>query len=232
MHLSSTAIVIFGRSAKAEIKEKFLSNTLDRKSHIQLAQFFIDETYKKAYQSGLPVIPIDETRQRGDTFGERITNAISQVFAQGYDSVITIGNDCPELSVSLIRSAAQHLKHHDWVLGPDHSEGLYLIGLHRHNFDAAYWEHLPWETPALYQEFHQLAQAKQFTVAELPAIHDIDTALDLHLWLSSLQIGDTRREMVTSILHHFTPCNRLPHPVQAIRGTVLTHVSRGPPIFS
>lgn len=100
-------------------------------------------------RSGLPVYRVDESAQRGATFGARLAAATRDVFAAGHASVLIVGNDCLSLSAGLLRSAAQRLRAGRTVLGPDHRGGSWLIGLQRADFCADRFAALPWQTTGL-----------------------------------------------------------------------------------
>ena len=85
-------------------------------------------------KSGLRCIHVDEASQKGAGFGERFTNAIKDIFNQGYEYVITVGNDSPGLKTSHILKALRFLQHNKVVLGPSLDGGFYLLGLHKDQF--------------------------------------------------------------------------------------------------
>ena len=69
-------------------------------------------------------------RQRGRGFGERIENALGDLCASGYERVVIVGRDCPELTAAEISTAFDRLEAGcSLVLGPDWKGGCYLIGL-------------------------------------------------------------------------------------------------------
>lgn len=67
--------------------------------------------------------------QTGDTLGERMLNAITEVKADGYDKVVLIGTDIPELRSSSISRAFAELDRADVVIGPTADGGYHLIGM-------------------------------------------------------------------------------------------------------
>lgn len=69
--------------------------------------------------------------QSGGDLGERMRNAFAQGFQRGYQQIIAIGADCPELDEACLRRAAGLLAESDVVLGPASDGGYYLIGLRR-----------------------------------------------------------------------------------------------------
>ena len=67
--------------------------------------------------------------QSGVGFGERLENAIETLAARGYEEIVAIGRDCPELSAADVSCAFAQLAGKRLVLGPDHRGGCYLIAL-------------------------------------------------------------------------------------------------------
>ncbi len=67
--------------------------------------------------------------QSGDDLGERMLNAIANVKTIGYDKVVLIGSDIPELRSSSIKRAFAELDRSDVVIGPTIDGGYHLIGM-------------------------------------------------------------------------------------------------------
>ncbi|MBK7429104.1 MAG: DUF2064 domain-containing protein [Saprospiraceae bacterium] len=143
-----TAILYFSLSPKAQAQSKQwkgVSPALARKTQSKL--FHHTESIIK--KSGLPCIHSDENNQRGDDFGSKLSNAMEDVFSLGYNSVIVLGNDCPELNQDIIQSADQYLKRSQIVIGPSQSGGVYLMGIEQSNFEKIAFQKLPWQSKEL-----------------------------------------------------------------------------------
>lgn len=72
--------------------------------------------------------------QAGQSFGERFESAIALAFAAGYEQVVTVGSDTPELDVGALERAFGQLGAapggaRSAVLGPSLDGGYYLLGL-------------------------------------------------------------------------------------------------------
>ncbi len=99
-------------------------------------------------------------RQRGTTFGERITNAVADAFALGYRSAVVVGNDCPTISVSDILDAFRALESGaPRAAVPARDGGAVLVGVSREGFDPAGLTALPWTTSRLCVSFLDLPGA-------------------------------------------------------------------------
>lgn len=140
----------------------------------RVAETLIARTKRTLTESGFPVYRVAEAEQRGRSFGERITHAIADVFAAGHEHVIVLGNDCPQLSVAHLNTAARLLREERDVIGPDGRGGAWMIGLRRSDFDAATFAGLAWKTENLLKEL----QAYCSSPALLEVLRDVNTLAD------------------------------------------------------
>lgn len=173
---TKTAILLFARSASIASKDKQLLR--DAADNARLLAAMTVRTQQMLERCGLAVFHFDESQQQGATFGQRLANAVETVFQKGYQSLIVVGNDCPELSIFHLRSAAQQLAKGRSSLGIDQRAGAYLIGLQAASFDMAAFASLPWQTSELAQALaYQLARNTSLQL--LPKLADLNQAADL-----------------------------------------------------
>ena len=104
---------------------------------------------------------------------------MQQAFASGYEQLLVIGNDCPQLDAPRLRRALAALATTGAVLGPATDGGVYLLGVSRAHFEAAAWQTLPWQTATLGQALARQLAAAGATVHLLPRLADIDNEQDL-----------------------------------------------------
>ncbi|MGX1928097.1 TIGR04282 family arsenosugar biosynthesis glycosyltransferase [Flagellimonas sp. 2504JD4-2] len=175
--LQETAVLIFANSAEVDARKK---TTIPK---TELFQEFIEHTLKVVRQSGLPFFHISEKEQHGSTFGERFAHAIQSIYDRGYENVITIGNDSPELRAHHLTEASKQLKQGKTVLGPTLDGGFYLMGLHQSNFDAQLFQKLPWQRVGLFHKISQLFRTNNSTLYTLPTLRDIDVLEDVKVLL-------------------------------------------------
>jgi len=172
-----TAILVFALSGKEEAQHK----------SIPLCDLLFDEltdqTLRTVEKSRLPYFHFTKEEQNGATFGERFTNAIHCVFEKGFEHVITIGNDAPQLQTAHLLETEKQLNNNSFVLGPSVDGGFYLMGLHRHQFHKKAFQELSWQTSKLSKQLlHLIGQSK--SVFRLPALLDIDTTADIKSFVS------------------------------------------------
>ncbi|WP_161555191.1 TIGR04282 family arsenosugar biosynthesis glycosyltransferase [Dokdonia sinensis] len=139
------------------------------------------QTIETVEDTGLPYFHFSEKEQVGDSFGDRLTHALSQVYAQGFENVIAIGNDTPHLSAGHILSAVAQLETSALVLGPSTDGGFYLMGLRRSHFRPEQFKNLPWQSAQLSEVIMSTLSRKRnsFNPQLLPTLSDIDTLADV-----------------------------------------------------
>ena len=175
---SQTAILLFARSSDTEARHKWLPQ--GTKIFTQLNQ----RANKLITESGLPYFHITEQDQIGVDFGERFSNALKYIFDQGFSSVISIGNDTPNLTQRDIQIAIEKLRDGYAVLGPSKDGGIYLMGLHARDYDKGSFEQLKWGTSQLLQSLGKYLQFKERQLHFLPVYADLDSVADIPYLLS------------------------------------------------
>ena len=114
------------------------------------------------------------------SLGDRMAHAFSEAFAAGAGRVVIIGTDCPGLSAELLRRAFDELATHDLVLGPADDGGYYLLGLKA--LQPALFVNKDWSTATVLPDTLADAARLGLRVAQLPTLHDVDSAQDLITW--------------------------------------------------
>lgn len=131
--------------------------------------------------------------QSGVSFGDRLENALETLAAQGYQEIVAIGRDCPELRAADIALAFEQLPKKRLVLGPDHRGGCYLIGLRTE--DRALLRGVSWKRNTDCAELR--ARCGKSAVFLLSVKHDVDSWADLRLLArGSGWIADLARSLV------------------------------------
>lgn len=114
--------------------------------------------------------------QIGKDLGERMKNALEEVMAAGYEQLVIIGTDCPELKAHHLVRAFTLLETFQVVLGPAEDGGYYLIGMNSsfpYLFDGISWSTDLVMTQTL-DALHQYSLSYQL----LPTLYDVDTQQD------------------------------------------------------
>ena len=169
----NTAILVFANSAQMELTKKSIPKGES------LFEELTSETLRKVKATGLPYFHISDKEQEGASFGERFTTTIQTVFAYGFENIITIGNDTPQLKTRHILEANTALNRGKTVLGPSLDGGFYLMGIHKSNFDQKTFEKLPWQHCSLFNRITFLLKLTKSNLYKLPILSDIDTLTDV-----------------------------------------------------
>lgn len=172
-----TAILLFARSAKEEALYKKLSYNVS--DNILLLDSLKQYACSVANHSELPLFHFCETQQTGESFGERLTNSMANVFGQGFNSVIVIGADCPDISVADIRSAEEALRAGQMVIGPDSRGGTFLFGLTAEMFKKQQLTKVSWQTSELLDSLSSYAKHFQYEITYLDQKFDLNEATDV-----------------------------------------------------
>lgn len=168
-----TAILIFAHSAEYEATVKpFLYSK-------EVFQSLNQRTLEVAKNTKLPYFLVTEREQVGANFGERFTNAMQSVYDLGYESLIVIGNDTPQLTTSQLNNAHSKLVQNEIVLGTSQDGGFYLLGIRKEHFTAETFLKLPWQKQNLNKEIIQLFTAHSVNIFFLKKLLDIDNHQDI-----------------------------------------------------
>ncbi len=117
--------------------------------------------------------------QQGATLGKRLEGCFHYAFSQGFEQVIALGTDSPDLPAAFITEAFSQLETCDSVLGPSRDGGYYLIGFRKKGFLPEAFDGIDWSTERVFPEtMEKLTRAGQ-TIHVLPSWSDVDTVDDL-----------------------------------------------------
>jgi len=111
--------------------------------------------------------------QNGNGIGNRMENAFKEGFNKGYDQIVLIGSDLPDITDEIIISGFEALRHSEIVFGPAQDGGYYLVGMK--NLSPKLFINKPWSQPNLLKE--TLSEINNFSL--LKVLNDIDTIDDL-----------------------------------------------------
>lgn len=188
--------MLFTRTAREEARAKSFGFGSSQDGNRAIARSLIRHSMGVAQQTGLTVLTSYSHQQVGNSFGERLANAMEDVFAQGFDRVIVIGNDCPSLTSALLRQANGKLASEDIVLGPAHDGGVYLIGMNRSAWNRNAFLSLPWQSADLNQAW----EAYPGSICELVLFHDVDHYEDLLRFIRFAPFSHQLRVLLMDLL--------------------------------
>jgi uncharacterized protein len=189
-----SALVIFQKNAVPGKVKTRLAATVGEKKALEIYLSLVEHTYsqirnlrntdKFIYYSdyleenpnqGLP--HFHQEVQSGNDLGERMHNAFQDLFLQGYNQIVLIGTDCPEINTEDIETAFHILEQEDVCIGPALDGGYYLIGMRRfYNF---LFEKIAWSTSEVLNQTLEKLKLHKANYELLRILRDIDTEEDL-----------------------------------------------------
>lgn len=186
------ALIYFSFSAQQEVKRKNWFAQTSQKQNLEIASSLILQSSEVVQQSGFPVFHYHEGNQKGNSFGERIANAYQEVFDLGYDAVISVGNDSPEIAQTNWSDIRAQLEKGNSILGPDLRGGTYLIGITKEIFDKENFQKLSWQSKNIFQELYDYCCCQSQPtllkkLRDINSLHDLKKAIQNFSFLPKLQ---------------------------------------------
>jgi glycosyltransferase A (GT-A) superfamily protein (DUF2064 family) len=141
----------------------------------------------------------DETKQFGTHFGERFANAMQAIYNMGYEAVISIGNDTPQLEQRHLQTAIVKLNTDTPTIGPSYDGGFYLLGLHQKDFNYKAFVSISWNTAKVFDEFTEHLRNNSLNYHTLEKLHDIDHGYELQL-LRQVHVANRTLKHIIALL--------------------------------
>ena len=223
-----TAILYFARTPGNDLKSGQFENG---RFHTRLISRLSRKTKQAIRASGIPAVMIDERLQKGDSFAERLTHAIQTVFEKGFEHVIAVGNDCPDLNSDHLLQAKYLLESGVNVLGPAVDGGDYLIGIRKSTFRPATFCGAFAKKEEVHTCLMTVLKDGHESPAELEMLTDIDDSISLLSWLKNRHPSREHQSFILFLLdflaakfyHTFRPAERV------VRLVPFRQPHRGPP---
>lgn len=220
---SQTAFILFTLAPEDEAARKPLGSLdVPREAQIRIFASLIEHVAALcASLRGVDLLvasPNGNTalRQRGRDFGESLRFAFEDAFALGYERVVVIGNDAPEMTERYFAGAVAALSEGGCraVLGPAADGGYNLLGLTESCPDV--FTEMAWGSSSVCGVTHARLARAGFDVTLLPVVSDIDSRPALERFvrraiasgcLDAVRLGEQLRRLVS-----LAPPARLPLP--------------------
>lgn len=127
---------------------------------------------QKSQLAQMPETPTD--------LGTLMEHCFAQGFQTGYQRIVLMGSDAPQLSQVRIQEAFQSLEQVEMVIGPDKGGGMYLVG---YAAPLAIMEGgIVWSQGTDQEAVIQRCLAQSIAYHLLPEEIDLDTSDDLRCW--------------------------------------------------
>ncbi len=194
-----------------------------------MACALINSIQAKAEKSGIKVFILDENQQIGDSFGERFAHAFQSIFDLGFENIISIGNDSPDLTLDHLNLAIQQMEKGFTVLGPTVNHGYYLIGLNKKQFHFKDFQELHWQTNLLQLSLSDYFVKSKTEITFLESLIDINSEENLLSFLEETTEKTSLFRVLFSIVFP-TSLNHDALPIGAEKSlSVSIEGLRGPP---
>ena len=199
--MKKQAVIIFVKYPEpGKVKTRLASKTNEAfalKFYNAIAQIIFEEIEqlgndvdKYIYFSPLPDIELLKkwvkrdffyVEQRGTNLGQKISNALKELFDKGYGKVIIMGSDVPDISKEVIQRSLILLDEKNVVIAPADDGGYSLLGI-----DAFYpmlFENIEWSTEKVFETTRSIIAENNLSLEVIEKLNDIDTRNELENWL-------------------------------------------------
>ncbi|WP_028891451.1 TIGR04282 family arsenosugar biosynthesis glycosyltransferase [Tenacibaculum sp. 47A_GOM-205m] len=189
--MSKNLLLIFTRNPELGNVKTRLANTIGDEAALAIYKFLLEHTKQvtqnlpcdKAVYYSVKIREHDiwnptiyqKKLQEGNDLGERMHNAFQQAFSDGYEKVIIIGSDLPDLTSEHINKAFKKLNSNDVVMGPAEDGGYYLLGMKK--LHANIFQHKDWGTSTVRKD--TLNDLQNESVHLLETLNDVDVFDDI-----------------------------------------------------
>jgi len=146
-------------------------NETDRLEDVDIHVYFSDQVIESKWPGKQKFV------QQGENLGKRMQNAFQHGFDLGYNKIIGVGSDLPDLNADIMNEGLEALATTETVFGPSEDGGYYLIGM-RKMVDCVF-ENKPWSTDQLLNITLSELDSKGISCSTLATLNDIDTIEDL-----------------------------------------------------
>ena len=195
---AKTAILIFARTANAEAGIKKIAINSGR--NVAAHTILLNKTIATVEESALPHFHIDEKKQFGDTFEERLRGAIKQVFKEGYENILCVGSDCPQLASNHLRRSKIAVEKGMACLGRDSHGGVYLIAITQSQFNAGILNCISWNTKKVFSQIQANTLSLDFKYDVLPVCQDVNDSGNLLQYVKTKTISQSLKWALMSLL--------------------------------
>jgi len=161
-----------------ELTEKIVARVQEIKKHYLLLMEIHFSGGTREQMAGWLGRDFTYVIQEGDDLGARMGLAFRKAFRKGWERVVLIGSDVPDLTPAILRESFERLATHDLVLGPARDGGYYLIGLKANRPDL-FGNPMVWGTEEVLKNTLITAERLGLKTALLPPLKDVDRPEDL-----------------------------------------------------
>lgn len=184
--INKIALLVFVRDAHTEARVKPIFKGDDKRNE-QLYTFLNKRIISEARSSSFDYFVISTKDQVGLDFADRFKNAFKSIFEQGYDAVISVGNDVPQVNRKTIDRVYEAFSRYDVVIGKTTSNGAYTLGLTKYAFTKCDFEAVDWSSKNVVRSIEERAEVQGSSYQQLDEVYyEINSHDDLKLFIESV----------------------------------------------
>jgi rSAM/selenodomain-associated transferase 1 len=131
-------------------------------------------------------------RQLGADLGERLRHGFQALRERGYERIVVIGSDSPQIPAEWVRDAFAALRNDDVVIGPARDGGYYLLGLRAESNLPDFFTGVRMSALDTCAQTIERARRRNLSVAYTPRSFDVDEVDDLRLLRETLRTAPNR----------------------------------------
>lgn len=204
------------------------SFSFQKNKNTAIQKTLFSKTLSEIRQSNISYV-ISDGKEIGGSFESRIKSAIGDVYKRGFQNIIIVGDDTPQLCANKLLLAAKQLEQSIISIGPSSDGGSYLIAFSKIHFASGILNNLDWQTDGFHQSLVTQIQISGFSLSILPILSDIDHSWDLFDFLKTSAFGKTGA-ILKSFIAKIT-CSAF-KTIIIEQVTLFIHRDRGPPLSS
>lgn len=191
---NENALIVFQKNAVLGKVKTRLAATVGDQRALEIYQALLKHTYTQIqeleetdiaifYSDFIEKSPLEkfeadiEEIQVGVDLGEKMSNAFQNLFQKGYEKVVIIGTDCPEIKTADIEAAFRSLDKNEVCIGPAFDGGYYLLGMRE--FYESLFQNIPWSSSEVTAKTTEKLNLQNLSFELLKTLRDIDTEDDL-----------------------------------------------------
>ena len=166
-----------GEEKALAVYRKLLEHTHHISEEVKAEKFvfYFDEIEENDLWS---VGNFNKRQQSSGDLGEKMQDAFSTLFSEGYNDIAIIGSDCYELTTAIIEDAFEMVKQNDLVIGPANDGGYYLLGMKK--LYPQLFNNVQWSTEKVLAQTLAASTSAGLLYCLLPQLTDIDIEADLN----------------------------------------------------
>lgn len=178
-----TAVVILGDCSDSRAKMQPMFGEENLEINRRFWSTLKKNVVKSAEQARIPFVFCKD--QECEPAADNLAVEISNLFDEGWDKLILVGVNTPNLSAETLAKSTELLKEKDWVIEPSETEGVNVLGLKAENFQLDEFRLLPWTRDGFFHEFVSYIRTLNQSLSILPSNPSFTDRASLEQWLEN-----------------------------------------------